>query len=184
MPQALEKKRKLLSETKRRRRERSELPMRQTSCIFKRPVTKITSHPGNKVRRKLQENTLEKPQQVCAYRRLQGLQAYSSDGEPLKTLDVLNTMNTITQRSAAGPRSECTSSEPTTAWSSDWAEMIPGAGLRVPQRLCRQPVTRADIRRQTRKVKKAREKLAAFLREDRLAREAEKARSPEGRCEN
>ncbi|XP_045709540.1 methyl-CpG-binding domain protein 3-like 1 [Phyllostomus hastatus] len=181
IPQPLEKKRKLLSETKRRRRERSELPMRQTSCIFKRPVTRITSHPGNKVMRKLQENNLEKPQQVCAYRRLQGLQAYSSEGEPLNTLDA---MNTITQRSAAGPGPVCTGPKPTTSWSSDWAEMIPGAGRCVPQLLCRQPVTRADIRRQTLKVKKARERLAASLREDRLAKEAERARSPEGRCEN
>ena len=190
MPQTLQKKRQLLSKAKCRRRERSELPKRLTSCIFKRPVTRIVSHPGNEVRFKEQEKTLEKPQQVCAYRRLQGLQACSSEGEPLSTLDVMNIMNIIARRSAggslgrAGPGSLGTSPEPTTAWSSDWAEMIPGAGLCVPQLLCRQPVTRADIQRQTRKVKKARERLAAALREDRLAREAERARSPEGCCEN
>ncbi|KAM5307252.1 methyl-CpG-binding domain protein 3-like 2B [Glossophaga mutica] len=190
MPQTLEKKRRFLSETKRRHHKRSELPVRQTSCIFKRPVTKITSHAGNKVWRKRQEKTLEKPQQVCAYRRLQGLQACSSEGEPLSTLDVMNTMNTIAQRSTggslggAGPGSVCTSPEPTTAWSSDWAEVIPGAGLCVPQLLCKQPVTRADIRRQTQRVKKARERLALALREDGLAREAERARSPEEHCEN
>ncbi|XP_053514446.1 putative methyl-CpG-binding domain protein 3-like 3 [Artibeus jamaicensis] len=190
MPQTLRKKRQLLSETKHRRRERSELPLRQTSCIFKRPVTKITSHPGNEVRYKKQEENLEKPQQVCAYRRLQGLQACSSEGEPLSTLDVMNTMSTIARRSAggslgcAGPASVHTSPEPTTAGSSNWAEIIPGTGLYVPQLLCRQPVTRAHIRRQTLKVKKARERLAVALREDRLAREAERARSPEGRTEN
>ncbi|XP_054418133.1 putative methyl-CpG-binding domain protein 3-like 3 [Pteronotus mesoamericanus] len=175
---------------KRRRHERTELPMRLTSCIFKRPVTRITSHPGDEVWRKRQEKTLERPRQVCAYRRLQGLQACGSEGEPLSALNVMNTVNTSALKSAgeslglARPGPLHTSPKPTTAWSSDWAEMIPGAGLCVPQLLCRQPVTRTSIRRQTLKVKKARERLAVALRADRLAREAERARSRERHCEN
>ncbi|XP_019600380.2 putative methyl-CpG-binding domain protein 3-like 3 [Rhinolophus sinicus] len=172
MPQTLEKERQVyLSKTKRRRGEKSALPMRLTSCIFHRPVTRITSHPGQEVWRRRQEETLEKPQQVCAYRRLQGLQAPSREGL-MSPLHITNTEKIIAPGSASAG-SLHTSPEPNAAQSSDWAEMIPGAGLCLPQLLRRQPVTPGDIRRQTRKVKKARERLAMALRADRLAKEAE-----------
>ncbi|KAM5231001.1 putative methyl-CpG-binding domain protein 3-like 3 [Hipposideros larvatus] len=172
MPQTLKKERQVyLAKTKRRHRESSALPMRLTSCIFNKPVTRVTSHPGEKVRRRGQEETLEKPQQVCAYRRLQGLQARSSE-DLLSPLDITNTIKIVAPGSA-GAASLHTSPEPTTAPSSDWVEMIPGAVLCLPQLLCSQPVTPGDIRRQTLKVKKARERLAMALRADRLAREAE-----------
>ncbi|XP_038284777.1 methyl-CpG-binding domain protein 3-like 2B [Canis lupus familiaris] len=91
MPQTSEKKRQVhLAKTKRRCHERVALPVRLTSCILKRPVTRITSHPDNEVRYNERERTLEKPQQICAYRRLQGLQACSSEGETLSTLDFIN----------------------------------------------------------------------------------------------
>lgn len=122
--------------------------------------------------------TLEKPQQACAYRRLQGLQAHSSEGELLSPLDITNTIKLIAPGSA-GAESPHSSPEPPT---TDWAEMIPGTGLCLPQLLCRQAITPADIRRQTRKVRKARERLAVALRADRLAREAERVRSQES-CE-
>ncbi|XP_023376031.1 methyl-CpG-binding domain protein 3-like 2B [Pteropus vampyrus] len=182
MPQTLKKKREVhLAKTKRRHRERSALPMRLTSCIFKRRVTRITSHPGSEVRRRQWEETLEKPQQVCAYRRLQGLQACSSEGEPLSALDITNVVQMIAPGSAresrdgAGAGSLHTSPGPTAARSSGWAELIPAADLSLPHFLCGQPVTPGDIRRQTWKVKKARERLAMALRADRLAREAEGA---------
>ncbi|XP_066122556.1 methyl-CpG-binding domain protein 3-like 2B [Saccopteryx bilineata] len=159
MPQTIEKKRQLLlSKTKQRRRERSALPMRLTSCIFKRPVTRITSHPGNEVRCRQREETWGQPQQVCAYRRLQGLQARSTEEELFSTLDVANTIDIIALRNAggnpgrAGPGCLCNSPKPP---------------------LHGQQVTPGDIRRQTLKVKKARERLAVALRADRLAREAE-----------
>uniref|UniRef100_A0A9L0ITI4 Uncharacterized protein n=1 Tax=Equus asinus TaxID=9793 RepID=A0A9L0ITI4_EQUAS len=180
LPQTSEKKRQVhLAKRKRRQRERCELPIRLTSCIFKRPVRKITSHPGNWVRRRRWEETLQKPQQVCAYRRLQGLQACSTEGELLSTFDITNTLKIIAPHSPGespghvGAGSLPTSAEPTAAQSSDWAEMIPGAGLRLPQSVCRQSVSYGDIRRQHQKVKKARERLAEALRADRLAREAE-----------
>ncbi|XP_016063297.1 PREDICTED: putative methyl-CpG-binding domain protein 3-like 3 [Miniopterus natalensis] len=189
-PTSAKKTQLLSSKTKRqRRRERSALPMRLTNCIFKKPVTRVTSHPGNVVRSRRQGEPWERPRQVCAFRRLQGLQPCSREGELLSTLDVTNTMKIIAPESAgeslgcAGPGSLHTSLEPTTAQFLGWAEMIPG-GLCVPQLLCRQPVTRGDIQRQTLKVKKARERLAVALRADRLAREAERARSQEGCCEN
>lgn len=39
------------------------LPIRQTASIFKQPVTKVTSHPGNKVKTDLQRAS-EQPRQV------------------------------------------------------------------------------------------------------------------------
>lgn len=39
------------------------LPIRQTASIFKQPVTKVTSHPGNKVKTDPQRGT-EQPKQV------------------------------------------------------------------------------------------------------------------------
>lgn len=41
------------------------LPIRQTASIFKQPVTKVTSHPGNKVKTDLQR-AVEQPRQVRA----------------------------------------------------------------------------------------------------------------------
>ncbi|XP_059536858.1 putative methyl-CpG-binding domain protein 3-like 3 [Myotis daubentonii] len=180
MPETLAKKRQLVSAmSKQRRRERTEHPMRLTSCIFKSAVTKVTAHPDNVVRRRQQEETLEKPQQMSAYRRLQGLQACSSEGELLNTLEVTNVMRTTAPGRGretlgrAGPGSLHTSPQPSAAQLLHEVEMIPGAGLWDPQLLCRQLVTRGDIQRQNFRVRKARERLAAALREDRLAREAE-----------
>ncbi|KAM9103960.1 putative methyl-CpG-binding domain protein 3-like 3 [Megaptera novaeangliae] len=186
MPETLEKKRQdHLAKAKQRHRDRTALPMRLTSCVFRTPVTKITSHPDNAVRRRRCEGTLEKPQQVCAFRRLQGFQAYSPEGEPFSTLDSAIIFRVIALRGAgeslgrAGARSLHTSPEAITTQFSDGAEMIPGLGLFLPQTLCRQRVTYADIRRQSRKVKRARERLDMALRADKLARETERARSPE-----
>lgn len=39
------------------------LPIRQTASIFKQPITKVTTHPGNKVKTDLQRAT-EQPRQV------------------------------------------------------------------------------------------------------------------------
>ncbi|XP_021102522.1 putative methyl-CpG-binding domain protein 3-like 5 [Heterocephalus glaber] len=41
-----------------------------TSCVFLRPVTLITTHPGNEVRYGPHEEKLEEPQQLCASWRL------------------------------------------------------------------------------------------------------------------
>lgn len=184
MPQTAEKKREVhLAKAKKRHHERAASLIRLTSCIFKRPVTSITSHPGNEVRYNQWDRALEKPQQISMYRRLQGLQAFSSEGEILSPLDFINTSQVIAPGSMgvgylpSGPG-------PSTLPSSAWAGMVPGVGLCLPPPICRQPVTPGDIRRQTRKVKKARERLAEALRADRLAREVERARSQEGRSDN
>ncbi|XP_038284774.1 methyl-CpG-binding domain protein 3-like 2B isoform X2 [Canis lupus familiaris] len=185
MPQTSEKKRQVhLAKTKRRCHERVALPVRLTSCILKRPVTRITSHPDNEVRYNERERTLEKPQQICAYRRLQGLQACSSEGETLSTLDFINIAQIISLGNAAAG-SPLSSSEPSMVPSSARAGMIPGVDLCLLPSICREPVvTPGDIRRQTWRVKDARKRLAEALREDRLAREVERARSQEGHSDN
>ncbi|XP_077618808.1 methyl-CpG-binding domain protein 3-like 2B [Crocuta crocuta] len=185
MAQTLEKKRQVhLAKTKQRRRERATLPIRRTSCIFERSVTRITSHPGNETRRSQWEGILEKPQQIYAYRRLQGLQACSSDGEVLSPLDVTNILQEVTRGSVGGTRSLPKRPDPGTAPSSCWARLVQEVGFCLPAHVCRQPVTLQDIWRQTQKVSKAKDRLAEALRADSLAREAEKARSQEGRSDD
>ncbi|XP_003938962.1 methyl-CpG-binding domain protein 3-like 1 [Saimiri boliviensis] len=164
------------------------IPLRMSSYTFKRPVTRITSHPGNEVRYHQWEESLEKPQQVCWQKRLQGLQAYSSAGERLSTLDLANTLQKLAPgctgasllgELAGGP--ERSYPMPPLACSSDVAETIPGEGVGVSQLLCKQlVVTEEDIRKQEGKVKTVRERLVIALIADGLANEAEKVRDQEG----
>ncbi|XP_040305563.1 methyl-CpG-binding domain protein 3-like 2B [Herpailurus yagouaroundi] len=179
-----EKKKVHLVESKQRCRERAALPVRRTSCIFERPVTRITSHPGSGTRCNQWDKTLEKPQQICAYRRLQGLQACSSDGEMLSTLDFTSTLQVVALGGVGGAGSLPGRPEFCTAPSSGWAGTVPGVGFCPPPLVYRQPVTLGDIWRQTQKVRKARDRLAEALGADRLAREAERARSQEGCSDN
>ncbi|XP_008585185.1 PREDICTED: methyl-CpG-binding domain protein 3-like 1 [Galeopterus variegatus] len=164
------------------------IPLRMSSYIFKRPVTVITSHLGNEVRYHQWEENLDKPQQFCWQKRLQGLQAYSNSGELLSTLDLAKVLLKLAPTCigaclpgalAGGLHS---SPMPTLAGSSDLAEMIPGGCQGILQPLCKQfLVTEEDIRKQEKKVKAARKRLAIALIADRLASEAEKARGQEGR---
>ncbi|XP_060484748.2 methyl-CpG-binding domain protein 3-like 1 [Panthera onca] len=166
------------------------IPLRMSSYVFKTPVTRITAHPGNEVRCHHWEGTLDKPQQVCWQKRLQGLQACSSTGEPLSTLDLAKALQKLAPQCtggylpgvlAGGPNS---SPMPILASSSDLAKMIPEAGLGIPQLMCKQfLVTEEDIKKQEKKVKAARERLATALAIDRLASEAEKVRGQEGHLE-
>nr|XP_012646287.1 methyl-CpG-binding domain protein 3-like 1 isoform X2 [Microcebus murinus]XP_012646288.1 methyl-CpG-binding domain protein 3-like 1 isoform X2 [Microcebus murinus]XP_012646289.1 methyl-CpG-binding domain protein 3-like 1 isoform X2 [Microcebus murinus]XP_012646290.1 methyl-CpG-binding domain protein 3-like 1 isoform X2 [Microcebus murinus] len=165
-------------------------PLRMSSYIFKRPVTKITSHLGNEVRYHQWEESLEKPQQVCWQRRLQGLQAYSSSGELLSTLDLAKSLQKLapgcTGASLPGALAGglCPGPTPTFARSSDVAEVVPGTGLGSSQILCKQfLVTEEDIRKQERKVELVRERLAIALIADGLANEAEKMQDQEERPE-
>ncbi|XP_027438826.1 methyl-CpG-binding domain protein 3-like 1 [Zalophus californianus] len=159
------------------------IPLRMSSYIFKRPVTRITSHPGSEVRCHHWEEALDEPQQVCWQKRLQGLQACSSTGEPLSTLDLAKALQKLEPRCTgeylpdvlAGSLNS--SPMPIPAGSS-------GVDLGIPQLLCKQfLVTEEDIRKQERKVKTARERLATALAVDRLAREAETMRGQEGHPE-
>ena len=76
----------------------------------------------------------EKLQQVCAFRRLQEVQAYSPEGEPFRTLNSTNVSGVIALLlpageflGCAGSRSLHTSPEPITLslqvkqrWTQDW----------------------------------------------------------------
>nr|XP_044617347.1 methyl-CpG-binding domain protein 3-like 1 isoform X2 [Equus asinus] len=164
------------------------IPLRLSSYIFQRPVTRITSHPSNEVRCHQWEETLERPQQVCWQKRLQGLQACSSAGELLSPLDLAKALHNLTPSCTGASLPGVltgglnSSPMPTPSGSSDFAEMIPGAGMGIPQLLCKQfLVTEEDIRKQEGKVKMARERLAMALIADRLAGEAEKVRAQDGR---
>ncbi|XP_062035314.1 LOW QUALITY PROTEIN: methyl-CpG-binding domain protein 3-like 2B [Lepus europaeus] len=155
-------------------------PGRLTSCIFKSPITRVTAHLGNVVQHWLAEGYLEKAQQVCALRRLQGLRASSSEGEPLPTLEFANswkmTAPAIPSRSAspAGAGWMQSRPEPTPEPASKGSE-IPPADLGVSGPLSSWQVTPEDIERQTRKGKELRRRLAEALQEDKVIREEEKA---------
>ncbi|XP_010383401.2 putative methyl-CpG-binding domain protein 3-like 5 [Rhinopithecus roxellana] len=181
MPWALQKKREIhMAKAHRRRAARSALPMRLTSCIFPKPVTRIRSHPDNQVRRRKGEEHLEKPQQLCAYRRMQALQTCSSQGEGASPLQLENVLS-ILAPGMAGESLDRTGSERVHRLPEPTAGQFPavaggptpGVGCQLPPPLSGQLVTRADIRRQARRVKKARERLARALQADRLARQAE-----------
>lgn len=163
------------------------IPLRMSNNIFRSPVTRITSHPGNEVRCHQWEETLDKPQQVCWQKRLQGLQACSSEGQLLSSFNLTKALQALvpscTGESLPGVLTggaHCSSmSNP--AGSSHVAEMTPGADLGIPQLPCKQfLVTEKDIKKQERKMKTARERLARALLADRLARETEKMRGQEG----
>ncbi|XP_066106556.1 methyl-CpG-binding domain protein 3-like 1 [Saccopteryx bilineata] len=132
----------------------------------------------------------KKPQQVCAYKALRDLQPYSTEGEPLSIFYVINAMKIMAAEYAreslgcTGPGSLSINPEPSTAGSSKWAAMIPGAGRSVPRLSCRQLVTVKDAWTQTQEVKNIKEKLAVALKADDLSREAEMAKSQEGCHEN
>lgn len=94
MPQTSQRKRWVhVTKAKQRSGESSALPVRLTSCIFQRPVTRITSQLVGEVRCSQWEN-LEKSQKVSGNRRLQGLQAYCSE-ELLSSLDFTNALKII-----------------------------------------------------------------------------------------
>ncbi|XP_036105962.1 methyl-CpG-binding domain protein 3-like 1 [Molossus molossus] len=157
------------------------IPLRMSNYIFKSPVTRITSHPGNEVRYHHLEETLDKPQQVCWQKRLQGLQACSTTGQLLSPFDLTKALQTLVPSCTGESLPGVLAGGPHPAGSSHLAEMIPRSGLGIPQLPCKQfLVTEKDISKQERKMKMARDRLAIALTADRLARKAEKARDQEG----
>ncbi|KFO23000.1 Putative methyl-CpG-binding domain protein 3-like 5 [Fukomys damarensis] len=160
------------------------LPVRLTSCIFPRPVTLITAHPGNEVRYGPHEEKLQKPQQLCASWRLQALKKQGTEEEGSSPLDFTHAFQILTSGSQGGSLDQAAaeSSGPSPGLSPFWKEMIPEACHLVPPSY-NQQVTAADVQRQARKVKRARERLAKALRADSLAREAESLSGQEERAE-
>ncbi|XP_012888956.1 PREDICTED: putative methyl-CpG-binding domain protein 3-like 5 [Dipodomys ordii] len=137
------------------------LPVRMTSCVFKRSVTKITSHPDSKVRYRQEEEEvlgkLVKPQQLSGFRRLQGLQVYDSEGQRLPPFNFVNPSLIMSWGSQddkswgqAGAANRPVHPEPSSSQPSYHRAVIPDGG---PQRLplFKQQVTAADVRRQMQK---------------------------------
>ncbi|XP_021063638.1 methyl-CpG-binding domain protein 3-like 2B [Mus pahari] len=171
---------------------------RMTSCIFAKPVTTITSYPENEMRYRREEDKLTKPQQLCAFKRLQKDQV----GDSKQDLSCQLKLSNPVERTALGMQDE------TNDQSSVKDQLTPGEvtsvqtpclekseqvalqlsptfsspGVTLPVHLYLSPsyfiqgVTVADILRQTWKVKKARKRLAEALEADRLARQAENMR--------
>uniref|UniRef100_F7I9X4 Methyl-CpG-binding domain protein 3-like 3 n=1 Tax=Callithrix jacchus TaxID=9483 RepID=F7I9X4_CALJA len=181
IPWALQKKRDIhVAKARRRRAARAALPERLTSCIFQKPVTRIRSHPDNQVRHKKGEEHLEKPRQLCAYQRMQALPSCSSQGEGSSSpLDLDSILSVLAPGMAgesldrAGAELTHSQPEPTPGQLPAGAGAPPGVGCQLPPPFSGQLVTHADIQRQARKVKKARERLAKALQTDRLARQTE-----------
>ncbi|XP_040857891.1 methyl-CpG-binding domain protein 3-like 2 [Ochotona curzoniae] len=155
------------------------LSRRLTSCIFQRPVTRVTAHPRNKVRRSPEEATLQKPQQRCALQRLQGLQACSSEGQLLSPLDFANASQTPTRRIpgtsavSAGAGHQKSTPKCTASPATDWCTFVPLVDMGLSQQPSSGQVTAGDIQRQAWKVKKARRRLAQALQADKIMREEE-----------
>ena len=155
------------------------IPLRMTSCIFPRPVTGITSHPKNIIKyRKTLEEKLEKPRQLCAFRRLQRYHLEDLQGEIHAEAQVQSGVNSLPNSphftSIPPLSSEKMVQETVQLFPSSFSQ---GVTMPIPLQLLpslsSQAVTSTDIRRQAQKVNIARKRLAALLEADRLARQAE-----------
>ncbi|CAH6777421.1 putative methyl-CpG-binding domain protein 3-like 5 [Phodopus roborovskii] len=161
-------------------------PVRMTSCIFSRPVARVTSHPENITKYRRNEKKLEKPQRLCVFSRLQKHLLEDRNEELLCSLDITNVLAEAKVQSWNNPHTSphFTSVPPQSLDKTvqESVQLSPSSfsqGVRMPialqlsSSLFNQVVTTADIRRQAQKVKTARKRLAKALEADRLARQAE-----------
>ncbi|AWP14874.1 putative methyl-CpG-binding domain protein 2-like [Scophthalmus maximus] len=158
------------------------LPIRQTASIFKQPVTKVTSHPGNKVKTDLQRAT-EQPRQLFWEKRLTGLRPCDVTQDVLRTMDLPSGLQSVGPDSgddsllSAIASALHMSSSPITGQTSVAAEKNPTVWLNTSQPMCRAfTVTDEHIREQELKVYQARRSLEEALMADGLARAAENTR--------
>ncbi|XP_040596924.1 putative methyl-CpG-binding domain protein 3-like 3 [Mesocricetus auratus] len=186
IPQELLNKRARIAEkkvkVKRRLRATPVTPVRMISCIFPRPVTRINSHPENiTLPRNKSEEYLEKPRQLCAFKRLQGHLVENSKRELECPLDLTNTVRGTELGSQAEAKGQSGVNNlhtsplfPSVPPSSSFSQgaTMPVALTLLPS-LCSQEVTSTDVRRQAQKVNRARKRLAQALEADMLARQAE-----------
>ncbi|XP_056259292.1 methyl-CpG-binding domain protein 2 isoform X2 [Seriola aureovittata] len=118
------------------------LPIRQTASIFKQPVTKVTSHPGNKVKTDLQRAT-EQPRQLFWEKRLKGLRSSDVTEEVLRTMDLPKGLQSVGPDSSddtllsAIASALHMSSSPITGQTSVAAEKNPAIWLNTSQPLCK-----------------------------------------------
>lgn len=154
------------------------LPIRQTASIFKQPVTKVTGHPGNKVKSDQQRAT-EQPRQLFWEKRLKGLRSSDVTEESLRSMDLPQELHCI----GPDPSEDCLlwaiasalhlSSAPISGQSAS-AEKNPGIWINASQPPCRGfSVTDQHIREQEQAVSRARRSLEEALTADALARIAQ-----------
>uniref|UniRef100_A0A8C0U7C6 Methyl-CpG-binding domain protein 2-like n=1 Tax=Cyanistes caeruleus TaxID=156563 RepID=A0A8C0U7C6_CYACU len=129
------------------------LPIRQTASIFKQPVTKVTNHPGNKVRSDPQRLT-EQPRQLFWEKRLQGLSASDVSEQIIKSMELPKGLQGVGPGASresllsAVASALHSGSAPITGQNSLAVEKNPGIWLNTAQPLCRAfVVTDDDIRR-------------------------------------
>ncbi|KAM4533296.1 methyl-CpG-binding domain protein 2 [Fundulus diaphanus] len=158
------------------------LPIRQTASIFKQPVTKVTSHPGNKVKADLQR-AVEPPRQLFWEKRLKGLRSSDVTEQVLQAMDLPKGLQGIGPDSSddvllsAIASALHMSSAPITGQTSVAVEKNPAIWLNTSQPLCKAfTVTDEQIREQELKVYQARRSLEEALTADSLAKAAENAR--------
>ncbi|XP_077646641.1 methyl-CpG-binding domain protein 2 [Lonchura striata] len=163
------------------------LPIRQTASIFKQPVTKITNHPGNKVRSDPQRLS-EQPRQVRAFleKRLQGLSASDVSEEIIKCMELPKGLQGVgpgasTESLLSAVASALHSgSAPITGQNSAAVEKNPGIWLNTSQPLCRAfVVTDDDIRKQEERVQQVRKRLEEALMAEGFSRNFECGKIPE-----
>uniref|UniRef100_A0A3B3BDZ3 Methyl-CpG binding domain protein 2 n=2 Tax=Oryzias melastigma TaxID=30732 RepID=A0A3B3BDZ3_ORYME len=118
------------------------LPIRQTASIFKQPVTKVTSHPGNKVKTDLQR-AVEQPRQLFWEKRLKGLRSSDVTEQVLRTMELPKGLQGVgpdpsddTLLSAIASALHM-SSAPITGQTSVAAEKNPAIWLNMSQPLCK-----------------------------------------------
>uniref|UniRef100_A0AAQ4PM03 MBD domain-containing protein n=1 Tax=Gasterosteus aculeatus aculeatus TaxID=481459 RepID=A0AAQ4PM03_GASAC len=128
------------------------LPIRQTASIFKQPVTKVTSHPSNKVKADLQRAS-EQPRQLFWERRLKGLQSSDVSEEVLRTMSLPKGLQGVGPDSSddtllsAIASALHMSSAPITGQTTVAAEKNPAIWLNTSQPLCKSfTVTDEQIR--------------------------------------
>ncbi|XP_072309430.1 methyl-CpG-binding domain protein 2 [Eucyclogobius newberryi] len=162
------------------------LPIRQTASIFKQPVTKVTSHPDNKVKSDQQRAT-EQPRQLFWEKRLKGLRSSDVTQEPVRTFHLPSGLQCI----GPAPSQDCLlwaiasalhlSSGPISGQSSS-AEKNPSVWTNTTQPPCRGfTVTEQHIREQEQVVNQVRRSLEEALTADSLARSAESTRERRAR---
>ncbi|XP_062268796.1 methyl-CpG-binding domain protein 2 [Platichthys flesus] len=166
------------------------LPIRQTASIFKQPITKVTNHPGNKVKTDTQSHTdthmqrsSEQPRQLFWEKRLKGLRSSDVTEELLRTMDLPKGLQSVGPDSgddtllSALASALHMSSSPITGQMSVAAGKNPTIWLNTSQPLCKAfTVTDEHIREQELKVHQARRSLEEALMADGLARATENTR--------
>ncbi|KAM3655232.1 LOW QUALITY PROTEIN: netrin receptor DCC-like [Ammospiza maritima maritima] len=156
------------------------LPIRQTASIFKQPVTKVTNHPGNKVRSDPQRMSDQPKQAHLEAKKFDFLGEKKADffGEKSEFRSEKKGIfwpNDVGFFRGVGPGASTesllsavasalhTSSAPITGQNSAAVEKNPGIWLNTAQPLCRAfVVTHEDIRKQEERVQAVRKKLEAL----------------------